>query len=98
MKEETPKDHYLFVCMGSRCRELTKCDEEGTSILQKNLKSFVKDNGWKDQIRVGKSGCLGSCETAPNIMLQPENRLCSGVGLDDEQYLKDLLKSKTKSS
>jgi NADH:ubiquinone oxidoreductase subunit E len=94
MKEEKSREHYLFVCTGSRCRELTEIDHEGASVLQKNLKSYVKEQGWKDKIRIGKSGCLGSCETAPNVMFQPENRLCSDVSLKDEQELRSILKAK----
>lgn len=94
MKDETAREHYLFVCMGTRCRETSQLDDEGASVLQQNLKAYVKACGWKESIRVGKSGCLGSCDSAPNIMFQPENRLCSNVHLNDENDIKEILRTK----
>lgn len=87
MQEETPKPHYLFVCTGSRCHELAETNEEGASVLQKQVKAEIKAKGYHDNIRVSKSGCLGMCETAPNIMYQPENRMCSHVQLCDKDEI-----------
>lgn len=98
MREEKPKDHYLFVCTGSRCSELSLQDDEGASLLQKKIKAEIKAKGYDNTIRVSKSGCLGACEVAPNVMFQPENRLCSGVELGDaEQLIIELCKTRTQS-
>ena len=91
MEEVTPKKNYVFVCTGSRCHELADVNEEGASILQKQVKADIKCKGWNDTIRISKSGCLGSCETAPNIMFQPENKLCSNVSLKDKDEIVEYL-------
>ena len=91
MQDQKAKDQYLFICTGSKCHELAKRDSDGVSVLQKKIKATIKERGWNDTIRISKSGCLGSCETAPNVLFQPENRLCSHVSLDDaEEILKEL--------
>jgi (2Fe-2S) ferredoxin len=44
---------------------------------------MVKERRLRSKIRVSKSGCMDRCEDGPNVMVFPDCRWYSGVGLED---------------
>lgn len=89
MKTNPPRaKKYLFVCENAR-EDGRCCMPQGAQIREK-LKKAVKDKGLAGQVRVSRSGCLDMCEEGPNVLLMPDNKWFSGVGLDDlEPILKE---------
>ena len=83
MKNKTPYLDHVFVCNGERCRELSPQDSDSQSEYKNELKSKVGALGLKGKVRVSQSGCLGVCETAPNIMCYPRGESYSQVKPED---------------
>lgn len=83
MKSKTPYLDHVFVCNGERCRELSPQDNAGQSEYKNELKAQVGSLGLKKKVRVSQCGCLGVCETAPNIMCYPRSELYSEVKASD---------------
>lgn len=79
----SPYTCHLFVCTNSRGGTQKSCGDEGTPDLKAAIKAEIKNRGWKGIVRVSTSGCLGSCETGPNIMLYPQKIWFSAVSSDD---------------
>ncbi len=79
----TPYKCHLFVCTNSRKGEQKSCGDEGTPDLKAAIKAEIKNRGWKGIVRVSTSGCLGVCESGPNIMIYPQKVLLSGVTRND---------------
>ena len=82
-KSNTPYICHLFVCTNSRGGEQKSCGDEGTPDLKAAIKAEIKKRGWKGIVRVSASGCLGACESGPNIMLYPQKIWFSGVSSDN---------------
>ena len=84
MKQHTsPYKCHLFVCTNSRGGEQKSCGDEGAPDLKAAIKTEIKNRGWKGIVRVSTSGCLGVCESGPNIMLYPQKTWFSAVSIDN---------------
>jgi (2Fe-2S) ferredoxin len=79
----TPYKCHLFVCTNSRSGEQKSCGDEGTPDLKAAIKAEIKNRGWKGIVRVSASGCLGVCESGPNIMIYPQKTWFSDVSSDN---------------
>ena len=87
MKSKTPYRDHVFVCNGDRCRELSPQDDAGQSQYKNELKAQVGALGLKGKVRVSQCGCLGVCETAPNIMCYPRGDAYAQVKPSDLQNI-----------
>lgn len=74
---------HLFVCTNTRNGERKSCGDEDMPGLKARIKAEIKRRGWTGKVRVSESGCLGICDTGPNIMLYPQKTWFSGVSHDD---------------
>lgn len=74
---------HLFVCTNTRNGERKSCGDDDTSGLKTEIKAEIKNRGWTGTVRVSESGCLGICDTGPNIMLYPQKIWFSGVSRED---------------
>jgi len=79
----SPYKCHLFVCTNSRGGGKKSCGDEGTPDLKATIKAEIKNRGWKGIVRVSESGCLGVCDTGPNIMVYPQKIWFSCVSHDD---------------
>ena len=79
----SPYKCHLFVCTNSRNGERKSCGDEGSPDLKALIKAEIKNRGWKGVVRVSESGCLGVCDTGPNIMLYPLKIWFSAVSRND---------------
>ena len=91
MKEidKSVKAHLLVCCRqrdGKPC-----CSSKGAEELVTNLKSWVKNNGLKDEIKVTKSSCLGHCENGITATLYPHNKWWVDIDKSHEDELKSQL-------
>jgi (2Fe-2S) ferredoxin len=82
-RNETPYKCHLFICIKTRDGIRKSCGDGGSLDLQGALKDAVRERGWKGTVRVSTSGCLGQCETGPNIMIYPQKIWFSEVTHDD---------------
>lgn len=80
---KSPYACHLFVCTKSRGGERKSCGDGDTAGIKEVLKEAVAERGWKGTVRVSDSGCLGLCETGPNIMIYPQQIWFSGVSRKD---------------
>jgi len=82
-KIDTPYVCHIFICTFDRAGERKSCgDEEGVE-LRAVLKTEVGARGWKKWVRVSQSGCLGQCDSGPNVMIYPQGIWFSHTSLDD---------------
>jgi (2Fe-2S) ferredoxin len=92
MKQQTsPYQCHLFVCIKSRDGKSEACGDSGGGELKAELKSEIKQRGWKSVARVCESSCLGVCDAGPNIMIYPQKIWLSEVTPDDIPHVIQLL-------
>lgn len=70
--QQRPPGHPRGSCAAKGCNE----------VLQTFWSELQKRNAY-DRIGVTYSGCLGPCESGPNVLVYPEGVMYSGVGKDD---------------
>ena len=65
--------------------EMTKQVMRGrrSTAVKERLKNLAEERGWKPQVRVSESGCLGVCAAGPNVMIYPQKIWFTGVRLSD---------------
>lgn len=78
-RNESPYLAHVFVCTNDRKGERKSCADGGSAHLKDMLKNAVASNGWKGRVRVSTSGCMGLCESGPNVIIYPQKIWFSGV-------------------
>ncbi|MBP8134022.1 MULTISPECIES: (2Fe-2S) ferredoxin domain-containing protein [Zoogloea] len=79
-----PKKH-VFICAQQRPpgHPRGSCAAKGCNdVLQTFWAELQKRNAY-EHIGVTYSGCLGPCDSGPNVLVYPEGVMYSGVGKDD---------------
>lgn len=66
----------LLVCHRSSCQK------RGGRRQHQAIEMMLRDRGLHDCVAMEKSGCLGKCSMAPNIMLMPGKKRLSGMHPD----------------
>ena len=90
---ETPFDCHVMICVNDRQGKRMSCADDGGQAIKDELKSKLKEQRLPaGAVRVSQSGCLGICETGPNVMIYPQKILFSGVTLDDVDAIVDQVK------
>ena len=95
---KTPYVCHIFVCTHDRKGENKSCADHDIKSVRERLKKEVSDRGWKKEVRVTQSGCLGPCDCGPNVMIYPQKIWFSEVKPHDvgkiisrvENILRDL--------
>jgi (2Fe-2S) ferredoxin len=82
-KSESPYKVHLFLCTKSRGGTRKSCGSGCNPDLKNILKNEVAQRGWKPQVRISESSCLGVCDAGPNIMIYPQKIWLSGVTAND---------------
>lgn len=70
--QQRPPGHPRGACAAKGCNET----------LQAFWGELQKRNAF-DRIAVTYSGCLGPCDSGPNVLVYPDGVLYAGVGKDD---------------
>lgn len=90
----SPRPRHFLVCTNQKERGVC-CAERGSRELVESLKSQSKAEGWRRQIRVIGTSCLGHCEAGITCRLEPDGLLWTEVRPEDgpelARYLKSLL-------
>jgi len=73
-KSTTPYACHIFVCSNVRDNrpENPGCGAHGGGKLKALLKQAINERGWKGNVRVSTTGCMGLCADGPNILLHPQ--------------------------
>ncbi|MGB0131771.1 (2Fe-2S) ferredoxin domain-containing protein [Chlorobium sp.] len=87
VQHESPYLVHVFVCTNDRGGARKSCADDNSLPVKEALKRAVDEKGWKGQVRVSASGCMGLCATGPNVMIYPQKVLFSGVSPDDVQSI-----------
>ena len=75
----------VFVCTQARPPNHPRgsCQPKGgNEILQSFWQQLQARNLW-DKFAVTNSGCLGPCDSGPNVLVYPEGVMYGGVTMDD---------------
>ena len=91
-KQKSPYLLHVFVCTNSRDGKRKSCGDSQSSEYKNNLKKFVNDCGLKGKVRISTTGCLGLCNTGPNIIIYPQGVWFSDVALDDMEIIQNEIK------
>ena len=84
----------VFVCTNERVpgHRLPCCGHRGGAGLRDTLKAMVRERELQQQIKIRRSGCLGTCREGPALQVFPEGRLYVGVtGEDLSRLLEELI-------
>ena len=82
-KRTTPYKCHIFICTNCKDNDDKSCSEGESPEIKKLLKRSVKNRGWKKEVRVSSSGCMGLCDDGPNVMIHPQKLWFSHVSKSD---------------
>lgn len=80
---ESPYVCHVFVCTNDRGGKSKSCADQDSPSIRTHLKKEISKRGFKKQVRVSISGCMGLCGKGPNVMIYPQNIWFSGVSTED---------------
>ncbi len=84
IEKTSPFTIHVFVCTNDRHGERKSCGDGGSNLqIAKALKAAVEERGWKGQVRISQSGCLGLCAQGPNVVIEPKHLVFSAVSEAD---------------
>lgn len=85
----SPFTCHVFVCTNDRGGTRKSCADGDNVAVRAALKTAVAERGWRAQVRVSQSGCLGLCEQGPNVILYPQKVWFSAVTMEDVPAILD---------
>jgi (2Fe-2S) ferredoxin len=92
MKRNTaPYIAHLLICIKSRDGARKSCGDSTNPELKAILKEEIKKRGWKPQVRISESSCLGLCDAGPNMIIYPQKIWLSEVTPDDVPEILELV-------
>jgi (2Fe-2S) ferredoxin len=92
-QKESPFACHIFVCTNDRKGINKSCADYNSSAIRKKLKEEVEHRGWKGRIRVSKSGCMGLCASAPNILIYPQKIWLPEASTEDTGMIMDTVET-----
>ena len=72
---------HALVCAGAACLS------SGADEVQAALESAIQTNGLSSEIRVVRTGCVGSCDLAPILIVEPDSVFYKGVKPKDAEAI-----------
>lgn len=80
---QSPYKTLILVCTNRREASEDSCATRGSAEVYRELARRVEQLQNPAAVRVSETGCLGRCATGPTVLVYPEGRLYSAVGLED---------------
>ncbi len=79
-----PQKH-VFVCMQQRPpgHEKGSCVERGSEAVLQEFQQQFQDRGFWGRFGLTTSGCVGTCESGPSVLVYPEGVMYGKVTKDD---------------
>jgi len=90
-EEQTPYTCHIFVCTNDRRGKRASCADNRSTTTYATLKQKIRENGLNGRVRVSQSGCLGQCNSGPNVMLYPQKLWFSHVAPEDVGEIVDIV-------
>ena len=87
IQNETPFIAHVFVCTNDRGGERKSCADSSSQLVKDKLKEALDAKGWKGNVRVSTSGCMGVCAQGANVMIYPQKLWFSEVSPDDVEAI-----------
>lgn len=84
---KSPFKCHVLVCRNDRHGERKSCADGNATELYTSLKAEGKKRGWKPQVRISQTSCLGLCEAGPNVLIYPQGIAFQGVELADQNVI-----------
>lgn len=75
----------VFVCTQNRPPQHPRgsCSAKGSTAVLQAFWAELQQRQAYERVAITYSGCLGPCESGPNVLVFPENVLYSGVAVED---------------
>lgn len=89
-----PKGH-LFICCRQR-KGKASCGAKNSLDMVDKIKTQIKKEGLKNQLKVSQSSCLGFCERGITACLYPQNQWFFDLNEESWPSLLELLKKSAK--
>lgn len=83
IRSDTPYECHVFVCTNDRLGKRKSCADGDNVTLREALKGRIAEMGWKGKVRISKCGCLGLCQSGPNVIIYPQEIWFSDVSIDE---------------
>lgn len=83
-----PRETLFLVCTGERCNNDKRGKDRGEEI-RAELKDLNKKLGRKETVRICAVSCLDLCDYGPNIVVEPEHRVYSGLDRESARKVYD---------
>ena len=80
---QSPYKILILVCTNRRDPHEDSCGTRGSAEVYRELARRVEQMQSPVAARVSETGCLGRCAAGPTVLVYPEGRLYSAVGLED---------------
>lgn len=82
-QNQSPYICHVFVCTNDRGGKRPSCADGGSPGIRSALKDEISKRGWKKQVRISTSGCMGLCGKGPNVIIYPHKIWFSQTSPDD---------------
>ncbi len=73
-----PFEKLFLICTGERCNNPARGQERG-ELIRADMKALNKELGRKATVRVCAVSCLDLCDYGPNMIVEPEHDVFSGL-------------------
>lgn len=90
--DPSPKPKHFLICTNQKAVG-SCCGARGARELFETLRNQNKAEGWRKQIRVISTSCLGHCEKGITCRLEPNGLLWTEVRVEDGPEIAQFLKS-----
>ena len=80
---QSPYKILILVCTNRREPSEDSCGMRGSAEVYRELARRVEQLQSPVAARVSETGCLGRCASGLSVLVYPEGRLYSAVGLED---------------
>ena len=82
-------EKHAFICMNERDVDNPKgdCAKRGAHEIRSEFVRLVNKHGLKGKVRINKSGCLGTCEIGPSVVIYPKGIWYNQISVNDVEEI-----------
>lgn len=81
-------DHHFFVCTNTRPPIANpSCGAGSAHEVFAQFQELIEKNGWKEQVAVNATSCLGPCENGPVVVVYPAGVWYAHVHVNDVETI-----------
>ncbi|HQO36129.1 MAG TPA: NAD(P)H-dependent oxidoreductase subunit E, partial [bacterium] len=72
---------HALLCAGAACLS------SGADNVQAKLEETIKETGLSDEVKIVRTGCVGSCDLAPILIIEPDSVFYQKVRPNDAEMI-----------